>query len=94
MNLETYQRLIKLLWDAGRLGDVFTFMEKALAQTYLDSTGNPWLTLHSKLAPALATQEQTLRQEIVGLQHAITTEYEQAIGQRNQTLLNTLLNRP
>ena len=92
LNLETYQRLIKLLWDAGRLGDVFTFMEKALAQTFLDGDGNPWINVHSKLAPELAEQEQGLRRELFGLRSAITAENEKLLAQRNQTLLTNLFN--
>ena len=90
LNLETYQRLIKLLWDAGRLADVFTFMEKALAQTFLDGDGNPWINIHSKLAPELAEQEQGLRRELFGLRSAISAEMEKALAQRNQTLLGRL----
>ena len=93
VDLESYQRLVKLLWDVERLGEAFTYMEKALAQTFLDKNGNPWIDLTSKLAPELAEKEQTLRASIVGLQQAMATEQEKLPGQRSQGLLAELLTR-
>ncbi|MCB0190212.1 MAG: tetratricopeptide repeat protein, partial [Caldilineaceae bacterium] len=90
IELETYQRLLKLLWDNGDLGAVFTYMEQALASSFLDEKGNPWLDIRSKVAPELAEREQELRLELVGLQSAIETENKKPLRQRNDSLLTEL----
>lgn len=90
IELETYQRLLSLLWDSGDLGDVFMHMEQALASSFLDEDGNPWLDIRSKAAPELAEREQVLRLEMIGLQRAIENENKKPLAQRQEALLQEL----
>ena len=70
--IDTYKKIIKLLWDRGDKQEAFNYVERARAKTFLDQLANGQINFRTKAKPELLQQEQELQ--------------EQKIAKRNQLM--------
>ena len=85
-----YGRLIGALTDVSEPESAFSYAERARARAFLDQLGNQQVDFRRGAAPELIAQEQTLRQQMIGLQNARDAEHTKPIGQQSQMLLDKL----
>lgn len=83
-----YANLVRLLAEKGHGDEAFAVAERARARAFLNQVGNHVVDLSGNLPPALAAQEQQLRQELAGLQQALNAA--QAQSPRDEAAINAL----
>ncbi len=65
--VETYERLIDLLWTEGRWTDAFMYVERARARAFLDQLAGGVIDFRAGADATLLDQEQKLKVEIASL---------------------------
>ena len=61
--IDTYEQIIKLLWDRGDKKEAFNYVERARARTFLDQLASGKVNFRAKADPKLLKEEQDLKAE-------------------------------
>ena len=88
-NIKTYERLINLLWDAGRYQEAFDYVERAKARVFLNQIANEPITFRQGADLEMLKQEQELRIKINGLQKKLFTLSSSTRNQNNVEAIST-----
>ena len=59
--IDTYEQIIKLLWDRGDKKEAFNYVERARAKTFLDRLADGQIDFRTKAEPKLLKQERDLQ---------------------------------
>lgn len=83
--IDTYEQIIKLLWDRGDKQEAFKYVERARAKTFLDRLADGKIDFRTKAEPELLEQEQNLqgeriakRNKLIALKNRPTNEQNKA----------------
>ncbi len=92
--IDTYEQIIKLLWDRGDKEEAFNYVERARAKTFLDRLADGKIDFRTKAEPELLELEQALeveriatRKELIALKNLPDNEQDkEAIAKLGQDL--------
>ena len=59
--VNTYERIIELLWDRGDKREAFSYVERGRAKTFLDRLADGQINFHSQAEPELLERERELQ---------------------------------
>lgn len=83
-----YERCLLLHWKLGEKEQAFGISEHARARTFLDQVGTVRPRIHQGADRVLAAQEQTLAQQISGLERKLASDRDKPFTQLNQEVIN------
>ena len=81
--VETYERLINLLWTEGRGTDAFFYAERARARAFLDQLARGTVDFRVGVDATLLDQEHALKTEIASLRAQLTNLHNKSEVDRN-----------
>jgi CHAT domain-containing protein/tetratricopeptide (TPR) repeat protein len=71
--VNTYDRLINLLWQKGDFEEAFNYVERAKARAFLDQLANGRIDFRAGANSKLLEQEQALKTQIIALRQQLIT---------------------
>ena len=89
-HVDTYTRLINLLWDEGRFTEAFNYVERTKARLFLNQIANGTVNLRDGADADLLKQEQELRTDINRLNHQLQTISHLPLSQNNTRVIAAL----
>jgi CHAT domain-containing protein/Tfp pilus assembly protein PilF len=89
-HVDTYTRLINLLWDEGRFTEAFNYVERTKARLFLNQIANGTVNLRDGADDDLLQKEQELRNEINRLNNQLLTISNFLLNQNNTSAIAAL----
>jgi CHAT domain-containing protein/Tfp pilus assembly protein PilF len=90
VNVEVYQRAVRLLVELDRNDEAFSVAERSRARTFLDGMGNGRPDLYEGVDADLLRQEEVLRGELAALERALVEERSRPAGEQDEQVVRSI----